>query len=186
MPPANKSRTQARRRKATRKRATRSLLASRPMLALAHPQLEPHHVDILGLALIAVGVFLAGVAYLHWAGGALGNGTIKATTFVFGSLGYAIPASLVLGGALVLARELRPPGRPLRAGVLCLTGALTLGLAAGTLGLGPGAAPAHAFWRASAFESRGGVVGQAELWAVTHLISMLGRTSWLCSCSSPG
>ncbi len=159
-------------RKAPPPRARRSLLASRPSLpSLA---LEPHHVDILALALVAVGIFLGGVAYLHWAGGALGHGAITATRYVFGALGYAVPAALMIAGGLILMRELRPPTRPLRAGLLCLTAALTLALAAGTLGLGPGAAPARDFWHASAFEARGGVVGQAELWAGSHLLSRLG------------
>ncbi len=84
------------------------------------------------------------------------------------------PPVLVGGGALVLARELRPPGRPLRTGGICLIAALTLALAAGTLGIGPGALSGHAFWHAAAFESRGGVVGQAEFWVASHLLSTLG------------
>ena len=56
-------------------------------------------------------------------------------------------------------RELRPPARPLRTGLLCLVAALTLALAAGTLGIGPGPAPAGQFWRAGSFEARGGVIG---------------------------
>jgi S-DNA-T family DNA segregation ATPase FtsK/SpoIIIE len=157
------------------KRAKRSLLASRA-LALPRPQLnlEPHHVDILGLALIALGIFLAGVAYLHWAGGALGNGAVQGVRFVFGELGYAVPAALVAGGALVLIRELRPPGRPMRTGLVCLTAALTLALAAGTLGIGPGRTPTSLFWHPAAFKTRGGVIGQAELWASSHLFSSLG------------
>jgi S-DNA-T family DNA segregation ATPase FtsK/SpoIIIE len=161
-------------RKAPAKRARRSLLGSRPSLRLPSLELEPHHVDIIGLALIAIGVFLAGVAYLNWAGGTLGNGTVRATKFVFGALGYAVPAALVLGGALVLLRELRPPARPMRTGAICLTAALTLALAAGTLGLGQGRAPHGHFWQASALEARGGIVGEAQLWVVSHLISTLG------------
>ena len=57
------------------------------------------------------------MAYLHWAGGTLGNGAVTALRFVFGALGYAVPAALVVGGALVLMRELRPPARPMRTGV---------------------------------------------------------------------
>jgi DNA segregation ATPase FtsK/SpoIIIE, S-DNA-T family len=153
-------------------RARRSLLASRPSL----PSLtfEPHHVDILALALIAIGIFLGGVAYVHWAGGALGDGVVRATKYVFGALGYAVPAALVAGGGLILIRELRPPARPLRTGLLCLVAALTLALAAGTLGLGPGGVPARNFWTAASFETRGGVIGQAELWASSHLFSHLG------------
>ncbi|MEA2157773.1 MAG: segregation ATPase FtsK/SpoIIIE, family [Solirubrobacteraceae bacterium] len=163
-------------RRSPPKRAKRSVMAGRPSLPLTLPvlNLEAHHVDIIGLALIAIGIFLAGVGYLHWAGGALGNGAINGTRFAFGSLGYAIPAALVLGGALVLARELRPPGRPLRTGVVCLVASLTLALAAGTLGVGPGVLKGHSFWHPAAFESRGGIVGQAEFWVASHLLSTLG------------
>jgi DNA segregation ATPase FtsK/SpoIIIE, S-DNA-T family len=156
------------------RRAKRSLLASRPALPVLRLALEPHQVDIIGLALVAIGVFLAGVAYLGWSGGALGNAFVHGARFVLGRLGYAIPAALVAGGGLVLMRELRPPGRPLRTGVICLTAAITLALAAGTLGIGPGQTPTGEFWHPAAFESRGGVVGQAELWVSSHLLSTVG------------
>jgi len=162
------------RKKPPPKRATRSLLAARPSLRLSMPALEPHQVDIAGLGLIALGILLGGVAYAGWDGGTLGNGAVTAMRFVLGALGYCVPAALVLAGALVLARELRPPGRPLRTGVICLVCSITLALAAGTLGVGPGELHGSEFWRAAAFEHRGGVVGQAELWATSHLISTLG------------
>ncbi len=131
-------------------------------------------MDILGLGLIALGVLLGGVAYAGWDGGTLGNGAVTAMRFVLGALGYVVPAALVVAGALVLARELRPPVRPLRTGLVCLVCSVTLALAAGTLGIGPGALHGAAFWRAAAFEDRGGVVGQGELWVTSHLISTLG------------
>jgi DNA segregation ATPase FtsK/SpoIIIE, S-DNA-T family len=162
----------ARSRSTPRSRARRSPLASRP--SLPSVVLEPHHVDILALALIAIGIFLGGVAYLHWAGGAVGDGAVRGIRYALGALGYAVPAGLVASGGLILARELRPPARPLRAGLVCLVAALTLALAAGTLGLGPGAASAHDFWRATSFENRGGIVGQGELWVASHLFSRLG------------
>ena len=159
-------------RRSPPKRAQRSLLASRP--SLPSLELEVHHVDILALALIAIGVFLGGVAYGHWAGGALGEDAVRGLRFVFGALGYAAPAALVSGGALILLRELRPPARPLRTGLACLVAALTLALAGGTLGLGPGPAAARELWRVASFERRGGVIGQAELWVTSHLFSATG------------
>ena len=150
------------------------MLGARPSLRFSRPQLQPHHVDVIALALIAIGIFLAGVAYLHWSGGTLGGGAVTAFRFIFGALGYAVPAALVAGGALLLMRELRPPVRPMRAGILCLVASLTLALAAGTLGIGPGAARGASYWHAHAFEARGGIVGQGELWVASHLLSMLG------------
>jgi S-DNA-T family DNA segregation ATPase FtsK/SpoIIIE len=163
-------------RKPPPKRARRSLLASRPSVGSLAPrlELEPHHVDIAGLALLALGVFLAGVGYFHWGGGALGGGAMRACRFLFGSLGYAVPVALMLAGALVLMRELRPPARPMRTGVICLVTAITLALAAGTLGLGPGPAHARVFWHAHVFEARGGILGETEFWVASHLISTVG------------
>jgi S-DNA-T family DNA segregation ATPase FtsK/SpoIIIE len=172
---ATRKKSRAKRRSPPR-RAKRSAMARRPSLSLSLPtlKLEAHHVDIIGLGLIAVGIFVAGVAYLHWAGGALGHGAVQGMRLALGALGYAIPAALVAGGALVLARELRPPARPLRAGITCLTAALALALAAGTFGLGPGPTSANAFWHAAAFKTRGGIVGQSEFWVASHLLSNLG------------
>ncbi len=191
--PAAATRSKTAKRKRPPRRAQRSLLAGRP-LAMPHVDLEPHHIDIIGLALIALGIFLGSVTYLDWAGGTLGDGAVTAARFVLGTLGYAVPAALIAGGALVLARELRPQlddgraarrgaagrratstrPRPLRTGTICLTAALTLALAAGTLGLGPGALHGVRFWQASAFEHRGGIVGQAEFWVASHLLSTTG------------
>jgi DNA segregation ATPase FtsK/SpoIIIE, S-DNA-T family len=160
------------RKRAPSKRAKRSLMAKRPSLSLPH--LEPHHIDILGLAMIAVGIFLAGVAYLGWSGGTLGDGAIRAIRFVFGRLGDVVPAAMVVGGALVLLRELRPPGRPMRTGIIVLSAAIMLALAAGTLGLGPGRAPAALAWHPASFEARGGIIGQVEFWVSASLISSVG------------
>ncbi len=164
-----------RRKKPPPKRAKRSLLASfRFTLPRPRLDLEPHHIDIIALALVAVGLFLGGVAYLNWAGGALGSGAVQGARFLLGALGYAIPAALIAGGVLILFRELRPPTRPLRTGTICLLIALTLALAAGTLGLGPGRTPAALFWNPAAFKARGGVLGQSEFWVSSHLLSTLG------------
>ena len=154
-------------------RGRRSLLASRPSLRGAL-ELEPHHVDVIALALIALGIFLGGVAYSLWGGGTLGGGAVHAATFVFGVLGYVVPVALVLAGVLILARSQRPPMRPLRTGALCMMAALTLMLAAGTLGIGPGAASPAEYWHTAAFQARGGIVGQSEYWVASHLLSGAG------------
>ena len=161
-----------RKSQAKRVRARRSLLASRPRL----PRLdfEPHQVDVFGLGLIAIGIFLSCVAYLRWAGGAIGEGGVHGLRFAFGLLGYAVPAVIVAVGALIVLRELRPPTRPLRTGALCILGAATLALAAGTLGVGPGGAPTKGFWHPAVFEARGGILGESELWVTSHLVSTIG------------
>ena len=160
------------RKKPPQRRARRSLLGGLPELRPL--DLAPHQVDVAALALMAIGVFLAAVAYAGVSGGPVGRGAIDAARFLFGALGYAMPAALVTAGALLLVRELRPPGRPLRTGTVCLVASLTLVLATGMLGIGPGQLHGHAFWRVAAFQRRGGILGQAELWLASHLLSTVG------------
>ncbi len=148
-------------------------MASRPSLRRLLA-LEPHQVDVVALALIAVGIFLGGIAYFGWAGGSVGHGLIGALRFLVGELAYAVPVVLVIGGCLILARELRPPARPLRTGAICLTAALSLAFAAGTLGIGPGPEPTGAFWSAAAMKPRGGILGAVEFWVAGHLFSTAG------------
>jgi S-DNA-T family DNA segregation ATPase FtsK/SpoIIIE len=162
----------ARTRKKSPRRSQRSLLGGLPQFRPL--DLSAHQVDVIALALVAVGVFLAAVAYANVSGGPLGRGAIDAARFLFGALGYAVPAGLVIAGGLLLARELRLPGRPLRTGTACLVAAITLALASGMLGLGPGRLQAHAYWHAAAFERRGGILGQAEFWLASHLLSTAG------------
>jgi S-DNA-T family DNA segregation ATPase FtsK/SpoIIIE len=143
-------------------------------LGIARPALEPHQVDILGLALVALGVFLGGVGYLEWPGGALGRGAMSAARLALGSVGYAVPAVLAVGGVMLVFRELCPANRPIRAGGTCLVSALTLAMASGTLGLRPGETAGRHYWQPSALRLRGGMIGQAELWAASHLVSHIG------------
>ena len=156
------------------RRAQRWILGTWPWLRRPRIALEPHHVDVIALALIALGIFLAGVAYLGWSGGTVGHAMVEALRFLIGALAYAVPVGLVAGGAMLLLRELRPPARPMRTGTLCLVAALTLALAGGTLGLGPGAVHGPSYWHPDVFKHRGGIVGGVEFWAASHLFSNVG------------
>ncbi len=133
-------------------------------------------MDILCLALVAVGVFLGGAAYRIWAGGSLGHGFMDALELLVGKLAFVVPVVLVLTGVRVLARDtdLAPATRPLRTGTLCLTFALALMFAAGTLGLSHGSEPAARFWSGAVLRSRGGLLGGLELFIIGHLLSTAG------------
>ncbi|MCP9489234.1 MAG: DNA translocase FtsK, partial [Solirubrobacteraceae bacterium MAG38_C4-C5] len=63
--------------------------------------------------------------------------------------------------------------RPLRAGALCLFAGVTLALAAGTLGLGPGGAR-EGLWEPAVSRPRGGIAGEALFWASSSLFSTVG------------
>ncbi|MEA2391567.1 MAG: segregation ATPase FtsK/SpoIIIE, family [Solirubrobacteraceae bacterium] len=161
----------ARKKPQPKRRARRSRPA--PILRRPRaPQLEPHELDLVGLGLAALGLFLALVVYFGVAGGEVGRGVALGLRFGIGMLAYAVPAALVVAGALVLGRTALPAARPLRTGALCLAAALLLALAAGTLGLGLGGH--RPSWARHALEGRGGVVGEAFYWAVSHLVSSVG------------
>ncbi|MGI8580321.1 MAG: DNA translocase FtsK [Solirubrobacteraceae bacterium] len=163
--PKTKSKPRARRAPARR--------AGPALPSLRLPKLEPHELDLLGLGLIAVGLFLSCVVYFGLAGGDVGHGVAVGMRFAIGGLANAVPAGLMLAGGLVLARASLPAARPFRTGTLCLVLALLLGLAAGTLGLGADAGPRGSFAR-HAVEGRGGMVGEGMHWVVAHLFSSVG------------
>src|SRR3954466_5568141 len=117
-----------RRGKSARKtRAKRSNPSWRPRL----PVLEQHHLDLAGLGLVALGVFLAFPLYLGWDGGEAGQGLIDGLTWAAGAVAYATPFALVAAGALLVMRPVLPALRPFRAGALCLIGSALLLFGAG-------------------------------------------------------
>jgi DNA segregation ATPase FtsK/SpoIIIE, S-DNA-T family len=65
-----------------------------------------------------------------------------------------------------------PAVRPFKAGAVCLFAALCLGLAAGTLGVGPGGGPIS--WEPEWVKPRGGVVGEGLYWATSTALGDLG------------
>ncbi len=151
-----------------RARAQRSSLH-----AMRVPLLEQRHLDLVGLGLVALGVFLAFPIYLGWDGGAAGHAATRGVAYLVGQVGYGVPAAVVCAGAILVLRPVLPAVRPFRAGALCLFAALTLALAAGTFGLGP---PGHraGYWDAPFFEARGGIAGDALLYAVATAFSTIG------------
>jgi S-DNA-T family DNA segregation ATPase FtsK/SpoIIIE len=159
MPPARKP-VKPRSRKA---RARRAPVPWPPRL----PVLEQRHLDLIGLGLVAVGVFLAFPLYAGWEGGEAGQAIVDGLTWAIGRVAWATPVALVAAGALLVMRPALPAGvRPFRAGALCLLGASCLGLAVGTLGFGPGDGAPVA--------ERGGHLGQVMADASTRLFSEVG------------
>jgi len=168
------ARKPAPRRPAAKKKPTPRARARRSSVnAMRVPLLEQRHLDIIGLGLVALGVFLAFPLYLDWDGGAAGHAATRAIAYLVGEVGYGIPVAIAGGGAILVLRPVLPAVRPFRAGALCLFMALTLALAAGTFGIGP---PGQRFeyWNAPFFEARGGIVGDALLYVTATAFSTIG------------
>ena len=138
------------------------------------PVLDQRQRDILGLALLAVGVFMGFVLYGDWNGGRAGHGVAVGLGWTLGRARIFAPVALALAGGVFLLRPVLPAIRPLRTGSICLFASVTLALAAGTLGLS--SSPGHdtQAWVSAHLQSHGGIVGQA-LYEVAHrLIQSVG------------
>jgi S-DNA-T family DNA segregation ATPase FtsK/SpoIIIE len=149
------------------------------------PELSRGQREVLGLALLGLGLFMAFVLYGGWDGGGVGHGLAVGFGVAVGRARWFAAPALVLAGALMLLRPAFPELRPLRAGALCLFAAIVLALADGTLGVSAGqtqsvathaphaalhahaSAPSH--WSSAYVEERGGVTGQA-LWSASHAL----------------
>jgi DNA segregation ATPase FtsK/SpoIIIE, S-DNA-T family len=140
----------------------------------ALPQLEQRHWDLLGLGLVAFAAFFACIFYLDWAGGQVGEALADALRFVFGAVAYAAPIALLAAGILLIMRPALPSTHPFKTGALCLGAALTLGFAAGSLGLGPGDTPRDDFLDSAYLERHGGLSGESLYWASSKLFSVAG------------
>ncbi len=129
------------------------------------PALEQRHWDLIGLGLVAIGIFLVFLVYLGWDGGQAGSGLVDGLAKLVGELHYLVPVALLAAGALVFMRDALPAVRPFRAAALCLGAAGCLALAAGTLGLGAGG---------NRVEDNGGYVGEGLYDAASTLVGDVG------------
>ncbi len=148
--------------------------------SLRWPVLSQNQRDVLGLGLVAVGVFMGFVLYGSegppTAGGKLGQGLASVLGWCFGEARALAPAALVIGGSALLFAQFMPTRRPLRTGGLCLFAAATLALAAGTLGVSSGT-PVDASseqWRSAFLQSHGGILGQGLYWVADRLVQTVG------------
>jgi DNA segregation ATPase FtsK/SpoIIIE, S-DNA-T family len=138
------------------------------------PALEQRHWDLIGLGLVAFAAFFACVFYLDWTGGEVGEALASVMLFMFGGVGYAMPVLMFAAGALIVVRPMIPALHPLKTGTACLVAALMLGLAAGSLGLGPGDTPRDGFFDPDYLEHHGGLAGESLFWASAKLFSTAG------------
>ncbi|NLT06421.1 MAG: DNA translocase FtsK [Solirubrobacterales bacterium] len=158
----------------TRRKPARRKPARKGARASGLPALEDHQRDLIGLGLIAFGCFLAIVLYGGQTGGRVGEATTDALRFLFGGVSYLVPVGVIAAGLIVVVGDLLPTLKPFRAGAICLTLGLALGLAAGSLGLGPGAEPHEPLLEASYVSDRGGVLGELLYAGTSALFSTVG------------
>jgi len=166
-----RTRTRARTRRRRAVPSLTSLLgAGLPRL----PVLDQRQRDVLGLALVACGVFMGFILYGDWNGGRAGHGVAVALGWTLGRARVLTPVALGVGGGALLLRPVLPALRPLRTGAVCVFAAVTLALAAGMLGLSSAPRLPAGSWTSTHLQTHGGVAGQA-LYEITHrLVQSVG------------
>jgi DNA segregation ATPase FtsK/SpoIIIE, S-DNA-T family len=86
------------------------------------------HPELVGLVLVALGVFLSTVIYLGWSGGYVGGVVNDALEALIGSARVIFPAACLAVGALMLARSELVDMRPFRTGLVVFSAGLMLTL----------------------------------------------------------
>jgi S-DNA-T family DNA segregation ATPase FtsK/SpoIIIE len=136
--------------------------------------LEQRHLDLIGLGLALLGVYLVFVLYFGWEGGRLGSGLADGLRYMIGLVAYAVPLVLIASGVMLIFRPELPSVRPLRTGSLLLLAGLLLAFAGGTLGIGGGRESSVAYFDAGWFPEHGGVAGESLYWLFATLLQPFG------------
>ena len=156
-------------KKPARKPAARRARRSGPNF----PTLEQRQLDLIGLALVGLALFFAFLVYFGWDGGRAGSHAVEGLRWLLGAAHYLVPVALAAGGAILMLRPVLPAVRPFRSGAICVFLAVTLGLSAGTFGLGPDAARPD-WWDPQWVKTRGGMTGEALAYVVTTFTGQIG------------
>src|SRR5512133_2672663 len=171
-------RRKRRRRAAPRRGGARARAPRRPAVhQLSREQLEKleqRQLDVIGLTLVAVGVYLTFVLYLSWDGGKVGGGAQEALTYLFGKVAYVAPLAFFACGAALILKPFLPAIRPLRTGGICIIAGLLLAFAAQTAHIGPDHPIRHQYFDSRWFPDHGGLVGESLYWATATLFQRLG------------
>src|SRR5215218_4700221 len=86
------------------------------------------HPELVGLGLLALGVFLGSVIWAGWNGGYVGLWNAEGLEAVIGGAAWGLPAALAIVGALMVARSDLVDVRPFRTGLTVLTFGLMITL----------------------------------------------------------
>jgi S-DNA-T family DNA segregation ATPase FtsK/SpoIIIE len=118
----------ARRRK---RRSLRPRVPARDKLKRKKQARKPRghqHPELIGLGLVALGLFLGAVVWVGWNGGYVGGWIADALDALIGGAAIGLPAALLVIGALMVARSDLVDVRPFRTGLTVLAFGLMITL----------------------------------------------------------
>jgi DNA segregation ATPase FtsK/SpoIIIE, S-DNA-T family len=136
--------------------------------------LEQRHLDVIGLALVAIAMYLGFVLYGGWDGGRVGGWAEVGLTNAVGRVAYVVPFALAGWGLSLMLRPFIAAPAALNAGAVLVLCALLLAFAAGTAGIGPDHPLRHDYFEQRFFTEHGGAAGEGLYWATTTLFQRLG------------
>src|SRR4051812_6286481 len=168
----SKARGSQKARPRTRSRASAPKPRKSPREVVAG--LEQRHLDLIGLGLIALAVYLGCVLYVGWDGGPVGDSLKQGLTDATGRVAYLVPIAVAVWGAGLMMRPMIKAPGAFNAGAILLVASLLLAFAAETAGLGPSHPARHGYFDQPFYSVHGGVLGEALYWAATSLFHRLG------------
>jgi S-DNA-T family DNA segregation ATPase FtsK/SpoIIIE len=124
------------------------------------------HSELIGLALVALAIFLAAVLYLGWNGGSVGGWIADAFRVVIGAGAYVAPVAFGAVGGLMVARSELVDVRPFRTGLIVTIFGLET-----TLGSSSGGAIGH--WLGRLFGLLLGTTGTTILGVFSLVVGTL-------------
>lgn len=148
--------------------------ATKTAAGQAKARLEQRHLDLTGIGLILLAVYLVFVLYFGWQGGRLGTGFSEGLTYLFGLVAYLTPVALFAAGGILMFRPALASTKPLRTGAAFLLAGLLLAFAAGTFGLAGGRGDGVVYFDSGWFPGHGGVIGEGMYWAFATLLQPFG------------
>src|SRR5687768_13171055 len=111
-----------------RKRPLRPRIPSRVRKRKGRRQRGQHHTELWGLGFTALGIFLATLFWFGWDGGLAGGWVEDAFRAAIGAAAFGAPATLLVVGLLMVARNELVDVRPFRTGLAVLFVGLLLAL----------------------------------------------------------
>jgi len=136
-------------------------------------ELDQRQRDLLGLALVALAIFIAFPLYSTGNAGIGGEQLVAGLEWALGQAAYLVPVALAAGGILMILKPVMPVRGNVRVGAVMIVAFLALALAAGTFGVGPDA-PRQETWQPEYFGQRGGALGDGLYVGVASLIGPVG------------
>ena len=129
---------------------------------------------MIGIALVALGLYLGLVLYGDWNGGRVGGWSETGLSYAFGKVAYVVPIALAAWGASLMLRPFIKAPAAVNAGGILVLCALLLAFAAATAGLGPDRPLRHDYFEPRFYTEHGGAAGEGLYWATTTLFQRIG------------